>query len=134
MQHFWHEIGLFEYMRTLLIICVALISIPIFSAVGPNPVFEKKAYVFKDVKEGEILTFYYTFTNKGDADFKIEHVHPTCGCTTPEWPHQAIKPGETAKIKVSFDSEGRVGYNAKGVNIHSNAGEINLVFEVYVVE
>ena len=38
------------------------------------------------------------------------------------------------QIKVSFDSKGRLGYNAKGINIHSNAGEINLVFEVYVIE
>lgn len=121
-------------MRTLLIIGLAFLSAQIYSAVGPKPVFEKKGLVFKDVKEGEILTFFYTFKNEGDADFKITHVHPTCGCTTPEWPRQAIKPGETAKIKVSFDSKGRVGYNAKGVNITSNAGEINLVFEVYVVE
>ena len=134
MQPFWHGIGLFECMRTLLLTTLVILSAQLFSAGGPNPVFEKKSYIFKDVKEGEILTFYYTFTNKGDADFKIEHVNPTCGCTTPVWPKQAIKPGETGKIKVSFDSKDRVGYNAKGVNIHSNAGEINLVFEVYVIE
>ncbi|MFY0642911.1 MAG: DUF1573 domain-containing protein [Bacteroidia bacterium] len=121
-------------MRFLILTFIASLSLTLLSAGGPKPVFEKKGLVFEDVKEGDILTFYYHFTNEGDADFKIEHVHPTCGCTTPEWPKHPIKPGESSKIKVSFDSKDRLGYNAKGVNIHSNAGEINLVFEVYVVE
>lgn len=121
-------------MRSILLFCLAITSLQLFSAGGPNPVFEKKGLVFKDVKEGKVLTFYYNFTNKGDADFIINGVHPTCGCTVAEWPKQAIKPGESGKIKVNFDSKDRVGYNAKGVNIHSNAGDINLVFEVYVIE
>jgi hypothetical protein len=121
-------------MRILILTLIAGLSLSLFSAGGAKPVFEKKSLVFKDVKEGDILTFFYHFTNEGDADFIIEGVHPTCGCTTPEWPRQAIKPGQTSKIKVSFDSKDRLGYNAKGVNIHSNAGDINLVFEVYVIE
>ena len=134
MQHFWHEIGYFEDMRSIALSGLALLSLFVLAAIGPKPVFEKRAQEFRDVKEGEVLTFFYHFTNEGDQDFIIKGVHPTCGCTTPEWPRQAIKPGESGKIKVSFDSKGRPGYNAKGVNIHSNAGEINLVFEVYVIE
>ncbi len=134
MQLFWHEIGSFVDMRSLTLTGFALIAVLAMAAIGPKPVFEKKGLEFRDVKLGEVLTFYYYFTNEGDQDFIIDGVHPTCGCTTPEWPKQPIKPGASGKIKVNFDSKDRLGYNAKGVNIHSNAGEINLVFEVYVVE
>lgn len=110
------------------------IGAALIASIGPKPVFEQKALQFDNVKEGEQLTFYYKFKNEGDEDFIITHVHPTCGCTSPEWPQTPIKPGESSQIKVVFDTKGRIGYNAKGVNIESNAGEINLVFEVTVVE
>ena len=121
-------------MKHALMMIFLGVSLMALSGNGPKPVFEKKALEFKDVPEGQILEFSYTFKNEGDADFVMTHVHPTCGCTTPEWPKGPIKPGQTAQIKVKFDSTGRIGYNAKGINIESNAGEINLVFEVYVVK
>lgn len=120
-------------MRLLTFALLLGLGATLIAAIGPKPVFEKKALKFDNVKEGEILKFEYKFKNEGDADFKITHVHPTCGCTTPEWPKAAIKPGQSGVIKVAFDSKDRVGYNAKGINIESNAGEINLVFEVNVV-
>jgi hypothetical protein len=118
-------------MRNILTLIIIALSVSVF-AQKPEITFEKKGQVFKNIQEGETLEFYYKFTNTGDADFKINGVHPTCGCTVAEWPKYAIKPGQSDSIKVTFNTEGRPGYNAKGVNIHSNAGEINLVFEAYV--
>ena len=34
----------------------------------------------------------------------IEDCKGSCGCTVPEWPKEAIKPGQSAAIKVKFDS------------------------------
>ncbi len=118
-------------MRNLLTIFVLILSTSVF-AQKAQVTFEKKGQVFKGLNEGETLSFSYVFTNTGSVDFQIEGVHPTCGCTVADWPKEAIKPGQTDSIKVTFNTEGRPGYNAKGVNIHSNAGEINLVFEAYV--
>ena len=81
-----------------------------------------------------MLKFSYKFTNTGNGDLILKTVNATCGCTAPEWPKEAIAPGETGEIKVTFDSKDRVGYNAKGVNLETNAGKVNLVFEVYVIE
>ncbi|MBR9861805.1 DUF1573 domain-containing protein, partial [bacterium] len=90
--------------------------------------FKERDQGIKDVKVGETLKFSYGFKNTGSADLKITHVHPTCGCTVAKWPKEAIAPGKTGSIDVEFDTKDRVGYNAKGVNIESNAGTVNLVF------
>lgn len=87
---------------------------------------------FDNIKEGKTLEFYYYFTNTGNAPLKLHSVKPTCGCTIAEYPKYEIKPGQRDSIKVTFDTKDRPGYNAKGVNIVSNAGDISLVFEVEV--
>ncbi len=50
---------------------------------------------------------------------KLDDVHASCGCTTPEWSREAIAPGATAVIKVGynaategpFDRDIRITYN-----------------------
>jgi hypothetical protein len=121
-------------MRTSLLLAIAFISVQLFSAGKPDPVFKEKRKEFTDIKQGTLLKFAYEFTNKGTADFKIEHVHPTCGCTVADWPKEPIPPGKSGKINVEFDTKDREGYQAKGVNIKSNAGDINLVFEVTIIK
>lgn len=133
MQPFWHYFGLhIRTMRKFSFLLFILFSTVAFSQVGPKATFEKRGLVFKDVKEGEVLEFSYTFTNTGQSDLKLLSVKPTCGCTVAEYPEGFIKPGETKTIDVTFDTEGRPGYQAKGVNIETNGGAISLVFEVYV--
>ena len=119
-------------MKNVLILLISIFATIDGIAQTPQATFEKKGLEFRDVKEGDVLEFYYYFTNTGSANLKLNGVHPTCGCTVAEWPKYEIAPGKRDSIYVRFDTKGRPGYNAKGVNIHSNAGEISLVFEVYV--
>jgi hypothetical protein len=44
----------------------------------------------------------------------------TCGCTVPEWPKDAIAPGKSGEIKVSFDSKGKSGNEEKEVYVMAN--------------
>jgi hypothetical protein len=133
MQPFWHYFGLlFIRMRKFSALLLVLFAATAFAQVGPKATFEKKGLVFKDVNEGDVLEFSYTFTNTGNSDLKLLSVKPTCGCTVAEYPKEFIKPGETKTIDVTFDTEGRPGYQAKGVNIETNGGPVSLVFEAYV--
>jgi hypothetical protein len=120
-------------MRNITLIAGLLIGFFALAQTGPKATFEKKAMQFEDIKEGKTLEFYYYFKNTGNAPLKLHSVKPTCGCTVAEFPKYEIKPGQRDSIKVSFDTKDRSGYNAKGVNIVSNAGDINLVFEVNVI-
>ena len=48
-------------------------------------------------------------------------IRTTCGCTAPEWPREPIAPGKTAKIKVVFNSAGKMGMQNKVITVMSNA-------------
>ena len=47
----------------------------------------------------------------------------SCGCTIPEYPKDAIKPGESGKMKVSFNASGKHGQQQKTVTITTNTSQ-----------
>lgn len=78
-------------------------------------------YNFGTVKEGEKVVFSYRFKNTGEYPLVISSATASCGCTVPEKPEQPIAPGETAYIKVVFNSKGTGGIIHKEVHVTSNA-------------
>ena len=97
-----------------------------------NPVieFDVKEYDFGDVTEGEVVEGKFTLINSGKADLILTEVKPSCGCTTPEWPKEAIKPGESGEIKFRFNSKGRKGKQNKSITIRSNAEKVTEVIRI----
>jgi len=51
----------------------------------------------------------------------ITSVETTCGCTTPDWNKEPLKPGKRDQLKVVFDASGRSGSQYKIVAVESNA-------------
>lgn len=82
--------------------------------------FEEELYDFGSISEGEKVQHDYSFTNSGKSDLVIASARGSCGCTVPDWPKKPIAPGETAKIKVKFDSYGKSGKIHKKVTIVAN--------------
>ena len=83
-------------------------------------------------RPGESAVHTFEFTNVGTGNFHIKEVKSTCSCTATDWPRGVVAPGKSGKIKVTFDTKNKNGEYAKGVNIFSNAGEINLIIIVNV--
>lgn len=99
--------------------------------------FENKNYNFGNIVKGEIVEHSYFFTNTGNIDLVIEEVDPSCGCTTPEWTKEPIKPGERGKILVKFDTQHQsYGNKTKQVAVYSNTKPSRnlLQFTAQVVE
>lgn len=93
------------------------------SAQGLYPVitFEKESHNFGNIEEGEVVEYSFKFTNTGNKDLLITRAEASCGCTVPEWPKEPVKPGESAYMKVKFDSRGRPeGYTEKEIYIQAN--------------
>lgn len=86
----------------------------------PKITFEHKSHDFGTIKQGEIVEYSFKFTNTGEADLLIQKAHGSCGCTIPEYPKEPIKPGETGKIRVSFNSAAKKGLQKKTVWITAN--------------
>ena len=77
--------------------------------VGPTTSikFQELEYDFGTVKDGEKVTKVFKFTNTGKEPLVLTNVQASCGCTTPEWPKEAIAPGKSGEIKAVFDSTGK---------------------------
>ena len=86
------------------------------------------------MKEGEILNVEFEFTNTGTEMLIIKNVTASCGCTIPEKTEEPIAPGNTGKIKATFDSRGRAGMNQKVITVVANTKETihTLIFDVDV--
>ncbi|MFA6950091.1 MAG: DUF1573 domain-containing protein [Lentimicrobiaceae bacterium] len=83
--------------------------------------FENDFYDFGRIIQGEKVSFGFKFTNKGKSDLIISKVSTSCGCTVTDFPKTPIKPGESNKIEVKFDSENRRGFQNKTITVLSNS-------------
>jgi hypothetical protein len=87
---------------------------------APNIAFEEDKHDFGKITQGEIVSFSYVFKNNGGSDLVISSAQGSCGCTIPEFPKGAIKPGEQGKVDVKFDSSGKSGLVQKTVTLITN--------------
>lgn len=119
-------------MKKIITILLVIIGAVSLAQTGPRAKFQKKLLVLEDVLEGTTVRVVWNFTNTGDAPLLIHSAVPSCGCTDVIFPKNAVAPGAQDSIVALFDTTGRPLFNAKGINMTSNAGEISLVFEVMV--
>ena len=70
---------------------------------------DKIEHDFGDINEGDVVETEFIVKNIGDADLVIANAEGSCGCTVPEPPKEPIAPGQSAPIKVSFNSSGKTG-------------------------
>ncbi len=86
--------------------------------------FDTKDYDFGTVNEGDVVEGVFKVSNKGKTDLIITDASASCGCTVPEWPKEAIKPGDSSEIKFSFNSAGRTGKQSKTITLQTNTAEV----------
>ena len=91
---------------------------------------ETRQFNFGDVIEGEKKEHVFEIGNSGNKPLILDNVLTSCGCTATEWPRNPIKPGETAIIRVMFNSTGKIGNQRKIITILSNAVNGREEFEI----
>lgn len=82
--------------------------------------FEKELHDFGTANQGDPLSYEFVFTNTGKEPIIISNVSATCGCTTPSWTKEPIKPGQKGSIKAVYNSQ-ILGPFTKQVTVTSNA-------------
>ncbi|HUR64796.1 MAG TPA: DUF1573 domain-containing protein [Chitinophagaceae bacterium] len=65
---------------------------------------KEKEYNFDKIPQGKPVFHSFEITNTGKTALKLDDVHASCGCTTPEWSRDPIPPGATAKINVGYNA------------------------------
>ncbi|HRS19136.1 MAG TPA: DUF1573 domain-containing protein [Bacteroidales bacterium] len=106
------------------------------SVVKTTVVFDEPKFDFGTITQGEVVEHTFFFTNTGSADYTIETVQASCGCTTPDYTQTPVKPGEKGKVVVKFNSAGRSGNQSKTVTVYGNSeeGKIQLSFVAKIAE
>jgi Protein of unknown function (DUF1573) len=82
--------------------------------------FKDTLHEFGSIHEGEVVSYDFNFTNTGKTPLIISSAQGSCGCTVPQFPHDAIAPGQSSVLKVTFNSAGKQGTQHKSVTLHTN--------------
>lgn len=92
--------------------------------------FDNTEYDFGTINEDDIIDGAFKITNAGKVDLIILSAKASCGCTVPEWPKEAIKAGESAELKFSFNSRGKPGVQNKSITLKTNTEKITEVIRI----
>tara|TARA_B100001123_G_C14825403_1_gene833963 strand:+ start:331 stop:702 length:372 start_codon:yes stop_codon:yes gene_type:complete len=94
-----------------------------------NISFDEREHNFGDIEEkGGKVSHKFTFTNNGKNPLRILSVKPSCGCTTPDWTKDEIKPGNQGYIIAEYNPKGRPGVFRKSLSIVTNDNQRALIF------
>lgn len=102
------------------------------NAVNPNAAkfkFETEVLDYGTIEHNSDPFREFKFTNTGKEPLIISNAVGSCGCTTPEWPKEPIKPGASATIKVRYATD-RVGAFEKTITLTSNAETPSKVIKI----
>ena len=95
----------------------------------PNISFDEREHNFGDIEEkGGKVSHKFMFTNNGKNPLRILSVKPSCGCTTPDWTKDEIKPGNQGYIIAEYNPKGRPGVFRKSLSIVTNDNQRALIF------
>ena len=95
----------------------------------PNISFEESEHNFGDIEEkGGKVSHKFMFTNNGKNPLRILSVKPSCGCTTPDWTKDEIKPGNQGYIIAEYNPKGRPGVFRKSLSIVTDDNQRALIF------
>lgn len=87
---------------------------------APEITFENDMHDYGTIKQAADGNCEFKFTNTGKEPLIISNAVGSCGCTVPTFPKEPILKGQSAIIKVHYDTK-RVGAFTKNVTVTSNA-------------
>ena len=67
--------------------------------------WDKLELDFGKIKHQVPATATFKLTNNGKTPLTITEVAASCGCTSPSYTKEPIKPGETGEVKLTYDSK-----------------------------
>ena len=118
---------------TLLTIFLAITAVGYFQqAVFYCP---RKIIKLPKTEEGKSLTWAYHIENKGQIPLEIYNADVECSCTEVFLSKSKLLPGETAEIRVTFNTMGRPFYQDRKIKLTTNSKKklVYLRFKVYVI-
>lgn len=108
----------------ILIFTLIVVSLGAFRfkpGTGAVMTFDETKHNFGFIRQGDVVSHEYSFTNTGDAPLIISECEVACECTKVEFPKEPIAPKGIGKIKVTFESKSAIDRQDRDVIVKSNA-------------
>lgn len=83
--------------------------------------WESDTLFFAELTEGTNLIDSFQITNNGLAPYLISEAKTTCDCTILQAPKYPIMPGESAALRIKFDSSGKLGQVSPAIILFDNS-------------
>lgn len=98
------------------------------TAAAPKLVWLNPRHDFGVIREVDgLVDCTFLAVNVGDEPAVVVDARANCGCTQPRYPREPIAPGDTLRLSVSFNPEGRPGKFSKQVKVSANTGTTALL-------
>lgn len=89
----------------LSLLLAAFVAVDAQESSTPDVLLIKESeHDFGQIAKGKPVFYNFQIQNTGTTALRLDDVHASCGCTTPEWSHDPIAPGATAVIKVGYNA------------------------------
>lgn len=75
---------------------------------------------FGTIRYGDSVLLTFRFKNTGIHPLFLSAVSPSCGCTVPHYPADAVMPGEESELTANFHSAGQADTVHKTILVTSN--------------
>lgn len=102
----------------------AIIIVALTSALGfgqeADFSIDKAVFKFPETIEGKVLEHYFVITNNGDMPLIISDYKVDCPCTKVVLPKKPISPGESYRMKLTFDTKGKYYFQDRIVYLKDN--------------
>ena len=108
-----------KFLATVLIVGLSILAM---GQTEPKLKFNTLTIENNSIPYGSDFTFEFPFKNTSKEYVKIEDVKRSCGCTTPYFPSDSIKPGKKEKIIAKYDTK-RVGEFTKTLTVMIKGSE-----------
>jgi hypothetical protein len=105
-----------KILPILLLICTLISAQEKTAHISVN----KEKHDFGKAIEGETLNYDFILSNTGNGDLILKTVRASCGCTAVQPDKLELKPGESTKLHVEFNTTEREGEQQKYIFIYSN--------------
>lgn len=117
-------------MRTAVNILLLVVAI-IGADAAPKLVWLNPEHDFGAFRE-EIgpVTCCFQAVNVGDEPLTVVDARANCGCTRPVYTREAVMPGDTLSVRVTYNPFGRPGRFRKQVKVTTNAEPSNSILTV----
>jgi hypothetical protein len=110
-------------LKKVVFLVIVSFSLNFAQLLSPKVAVQQSNFDFGTISQGKSITHEFVITNNGGDLLRIDRVRATCGCTAAEPQKKELAPGESTKIKVDFNSTGRLGKQNREVFVYTNDPE-----------